>query len=67
MSKINPFVEDFVKSGVLKTPLIIDAFKKIDRANFVPKELKDNAYINEPLLIGEGQTISQPYTVAFMI
>ena len=67
MSKINPFVENFVKSGVLKTPPIIDAFKKIDRANFVPKELKDNAYINEPLPIGEGQTISQPYTVAFMI
>ena len=67
MSKINPFVENFVKSGVLKPPPIIDAFKKIDRANFVPKELKDNAYINEPLPIGEGQTISQPYTVAFMI
>jgi len=67
MPTINPFTEDFVKSGVLKTPAIIDAFAKIDRANFVPKELKDNAYINEPLPIGEGQTISQPYTVAFMI
>ena len=67
MSKINPFVEDFVKRGVLKTSRIIDAFKKIDRADFVPKELKENAYVNEPLPIGEGQTISQPYTVAFML
>ncbi len=67
MSKINPFVEDFVKRGVLKTSIIIDAFKKIDRADFVPKELKENAYVNEPLPIGEGQTISQPYTVAFML
>ena len=64
---INPFVSDFVNRGILKTPEIINAFKKIDRANFVPKELKQNAYVNEPLPIGDGQTISQPYTVAFMM
>ena len=32
-----------------------------------PPELKSEAYIDEPLYIGEGQTISQPYTVAFMV
>ena len=64
---INPFVDDFIKQGVFKTPAIIEAFKKIDRADFVPPELKERAYINEPLPIGEGQTISQPYTVAFMV
>jgi len=67
MSRINPFVEDFIKQGVLKTPAIIDAFEKIDRADFVPPELKEQAYINEPVPIGEGQTISQPYTVVFML
>jgi len=67
MSKINSLAENFIKQGVLKTPAIIDAFKKIDRADFIPRELKENAYINEPLPIGEGQTISQPYTVAFML
>ena len=67
MVNINPFVSDFIKQGVLKTPRIIEAFKKIDRADFVPFELKRDAYINEPLPIGEGQTISQPLTVAFMI
>ncbi len=67
MKSANPFVSDFVKRGVLKTPRIIEAFEKIDRADFVPQELKEKAYINEPLSIGEGQTISQPYTVAFMI
>lgn len=67
MSEANPFVNEFIKQGVLKTPVIIEAFKKIDRADFVPKELKEQAYINEPLPIGDGQTISQPYTVAFMI
>ncbi len=67
MSNINPFTNKFIKQGVLKTPRIIDAFKKIDRADFVPTELKEQAYINQPLSIGEGQTISQPYTVAFML
>ncbi|MDP2945960.1 MAG: protein-L-isoaspartate O-methyltransferase [bacterium] len=67
MANINPFVSDFIKQDVLKTPRIIEAFKKIDRADFVPLDLKRDAYINEPLPIGEGQTISQPLTVAFMI
>jgi len=67
MIGVNPFVSDFIKQGVLKTPRIIEAFEKIDRADFVPLELKKDAYINEPLSIGERQTISQPYTVAFMI
>jgi len=60
-------INEFINQGVLKTPRIIEAFEKIDRADFVPLELKKDAYVNEPLYIGEGQTISQPYTVAFMI
>ncbi len=67
MKSANSFVSDLIKQGVLKTPRIIEAFKKIDRKNFVPLELKRDAYINEPLPIGKGQTISQPLTVAFMI
>ncbi len=67
MININPFVSDFIKQGVLKTPRIIEAFERIDRADFVLPENRDNAYINAPLPIGEGQTISQPLTVAFMI
>lgn len=61
------FVKDLIRQGVLKTPEIIEAFKKIDRADFVLPESKEEAYINAPLSIGEGQTISQPYSVAFMI
>jgi len=51
----------------LKTPSIIDAFEKVDRKDFVTEELKDKAYLNTPLPIGYGQTISQPLTVAFML
>ncbi|MCK5084738.1 MAG: protein-L-isoaspartate(D-aspartate) O-methyltransferase [Candidatus Pacebacteria bacterium] len=59
--------EDLISRGYLKTPRTIDAFYKIDRVDFVPEELKSEAYVNEPLPIGYGQTISQPLTVAFML
>ncbi|MBI2039083.1 MAG: protein-L-isoaspartate O-methyltransferase [Candidatus Niyogibacteria bacterium] len=53
--------------GVLKMPALKKAFEAVDRADFVPESQKENAYADEPLPIGEGQTISQPYTVAFML
>lgn len=56
-----------INQGYLKTPLIIEVFEKIDRADFVLEEFKDEAYNNYPLPIGYGQTISQPATVAFML
>lgn len=46
---------------------ILGAIEKIDRKNFVPEKYLDNAYEDHPLPIGYGQTISQPYTVAFML
>ncbi|MEK7209756.1 MAG: protein-L-isoaspartate(D-aspartate) O-methyltransferase [Patescibacteria group bacterium] len=60
-------VSQLIKSGYLKIPEIVEAFIKIDRVDFVPDSLRDLAYVNEPLAIGEGQTISQPLTVAFML
>ena len=54
-------------AGYLKTALIIEAFRRIDRRHFVPEGIKHLAYINEALPIGFGQTISQPLTVAFML
>ena len=47
--------------------LILKAFQKVKREKFIPKHLKPYAYRNEPLSIGEGSTISQPYTIAFML
>ena len=60
-------VDHLVQLRYLKTPRIIKAFKQVDRQNFVPEDLRDEAYINAPLPIGFGQTISQPLTVAFML
>ena len=47
--------------------IILKAFEKVKRENFIPENLKEYAYKNEPLPIGEGATISQPYTIAFML
>ncbi len=56
-----------LESGVLKTVKIIEAFEAIDRKLFVPAKFSHKAYIDAPLSIGINQTISQPYTVAFML
>jgi len=53
--------------GVLKSAKIIAAFEAVDRQDFVPEEMGGLAYVDEPLPIGFGQTISQPSTVAFML
>jgi protein-L-isoaspartate(D-aspartate) O-methyltransferase len=45
---------------------VLDAMRKVERHLFVPGEYQDEAYMDHPLPIGEGQTISQPYIVAFM-
>ncbi|MEK9179969.1 MAG: protein-L-isoaspartate O-methyltransferase [Patescibacteria group bacterium] len=59
--------EELIRDGYLKSPLLIRAFRAINRKDFVPKEFWDEAYGNYPLDIGERQTISQPLTVAFML
>jgi len=54
-------------SGYLKTPSIIEAFSKIKRADFLPDKIKYLDELDEALPVGEGQTISQPAVVAFML
>jgi protein-L-isoaspartate(D-aspartate) O-methyltransferase len=60
-------IENLIEEGWLKTPRIIEAFKKINRADFLPEGMKNLAQLNEALPIGFGQTISQPLVVAFML
>ena len=45
---------------------VMDVLAKLDRSKFVPDYVKQGAYLNRPLPIGHGQTISQPYIVALM-
>jgi protein-L-isoaspartate(D-aspartate) O-methyltransferase len=48
------------------SPAVRRAMGKVPRENFVDDEDADQAYVNRPLSIGHGQTISQPYIVALM-
>jgi protein-L-isoaspartate(D-aspartate) O-methyltransferase len=66
--KSNQELVNYLKErGVLRTKEIIDAFLKIDRKDFVKEEYIDPAYFDTPLPTLMGQTISQPYVVAFML
>jgi len=47
-------------------PRVLDAMRAVPRHEFVPLTLRDDAYVDSPLPIGHGQTISQPYIVALM-
>jgi protein-L-isoaspartate(D-aspartate) O-methyltransferase len=47
-------------------PKVLRALEAVPRHEFVPEPLADLAYLNRPLPIGHGQTISQPYIVAIM-
>jgi len=67
MDPKNILIQEIINLGYLKSPRIIEAFLAIDRKDFVALEYKDEAYLDIPLPIGFGQTISQPLTVAFML
>ncbi|MBZ9577826.1 protein-L-isoaspartate O-methyltransferase [Patescibacteria group bacterium] len=60
-------IDSLIQDGWLKTPKIIDAFREIKRADFMPEDMRNLAELNEALPIGYGQTISQPLVVAFML
>lgn len=57
--------QQIISRGV-KDPLTLKAMRKVPRHLFVPEEYQKEAYEDYPLPIGYGQTISQPYIVAYM-
>lgn len=64
---MDELIRNLKQAGVLRSRHVEAAFGAIDRKDFVPPEYRDEAYGDYPLPIGRGQTISQPYTVAFML
>jgi protein-L-isoaspartate(D-aspartate) O-methyltransferase len=50
----------------IRNPRVLEAMTRVPRHVFVPAGLRHRAYADEPLPLGEGQTISQPYIVALM-
>ncbi len=71
MIKVDPelikLVSALEERGVLKDKRIKKALLEVDRRDFVSERYKEFAYNDEALPIGFNQTISQPYTVVFML
>ncbi len=59
-------VEEQIRDREIISPRVLDALEAVPRHEFVPPEFRNYAYADEPLPIGEGQTISQPFMVAAM-
>jgi protein-L-isoaspartate(D-aspartate) O-methyltransferase len=59
-------VRNQIEARGIKAPKVLAAFRRVPRHLFVSEALRDQAYGDYPLPIGEQQTISQPYIVAEM-
>lgn len=65
-----PYRENMVRSQIeargVKGPQVLESMRSVPRHEFVPREYQEFSYADQPLPIGYGQTISQPYMVAVM-
>ncbi len=59
-------VETQIRNRGINNAAVLDAMKTVPRHLFIPENYRDEAYNDYPLPIGYGQTISQPYIVAYM-
>ncbi|MCE5215369.1 MAG: protein-L-isoaspartate O-methyltransferase [Methanobacterium sp.] len=59
-------VDKLLSNGYIKTDEVRNAMLKVPREEFMPLENRKYAYIDQPLPIGEGQTISAPHMVAII-
>ena len=59
-------VEKAIFARGVRSELVLNAMRSVPRESFLPAQLREFAYEDAPLPIEEGQTISQPYIVAFM-
>jgi len=60
-------VEHQIRARGVRDRLVLDAMNRVPREAFLPRTAHELAYSDSPLPIAAGQTISQPYIVAFMI
>lgn len=59
-------VDTQLRARGIRDPRVLEAMARVPRHVFVPEDERPRAYADSPLPIGHGQTISQPYIVAFM-
>lgn len=65
-ARARAMVDTQIRSRGVRDERVLEAMSRIPRHLFVPEGLREYAYDDGPLSIGEGQTISQPYMVALM-
>jgi protein-L-isoaspartate(D-aspartate) O-methyltransferase len=59
-------IQKLVNSGILRSPNVIRAFRRVPREPFLPETVKVQAAMDCPLPIGSGQTASAPHMVSIM-
>lgn len=59
-------VDSLVRQGILRTPKVINAMRKVPRIKFLPPDAQTYNAVDTPLPIGHGQTISAPHMVSIM-
>lgn len=59
-------IDNQIKTRGISDQRLLEALNKVERHLFVPEKYRSAAYADQPLPIGENQTISQPYIVALM-
>jgi len=60
-------VESLKRRGYISTASVEAAMLRVPREEFLPESIRDDAYVDTPLPIGDGQTISAPHMVAIMV
>lgn len=65
-AKREKLVKSLIDEGILKSEEVIKAMLRVPREEFVPFRYRELAYLDTPLSIGYGQTISAPHMVAIM-
>lgn len=58
--KWEDLIQNLINSGILKSPQVITAMRKVPREKFLPENMKIHAATDCPLQIGSGQTASAP-------
>lgn len=62
----NRLVDSLISRGYVVSRAVENAMRRVPREEFVPARLRSEAYVDAPLPIGDGQTISAPHMVAIM-
>jgi protein-L-isoaspartate(D-aspartate) O-methyltransferase len=59
-------IQRLIQGGLLRSPNVIKALRRVPRSLFLPEEVKSSAAVDCPLPIGSGQTASAPHMIAIM-